>query len=217
MSSPFKILVDYGGTIARDQWVFDKIALGSMRVDYSPVPFWGIDAWEDVKSLGHINFFSKVEDSFFKLCPYYPEALSTISSFLGKEGEDSKTQTFVVFDNNPKMSFSISKIEMLLATAFDGRGGKTNGFYVEPDKVRLCKKLGIDLIVDDDPRIALATSTIGIKTFLILRPWNRRYADKSLLANIQSGKKRESVLENLRIVEDWPDVAKNINTLLQEG
>lgn len=204
MNKSIRVLIDYGGTIANDSLLFDKInamSLGNPHNNYK-----GPDSWDDCRQLGSENYFDKIEESYFSISEYYSESINVINNFHGVDGEDSKYLTYIVFDNIPKLKRSLQDIEKSLVFDFNRRAGKVNGFYIDSDKLSLCKRIGADVLIDDDPRIALSVASAGIKSIVLLRKWNSKIADNDYLNLFIPKKKRKEIESNLMIAEDWNDV-----------
>mgnify|MGYP001613887869 FL=1 len=70
---PTRILIDWGGTLVRDELLFDTIALksGANNPTYD-----GPHSWDSIRSIGNQNFFQTLEKSFFKNATFYPNALN---------------------------------------------------------------------------------------------------------------------------------------------
>lgn len=211
----FKILIDFGGVISRDSKLFKDFGIQSGCKD----PFYqGPDSWDLIENIGNKNYFKNVKEknSFFMMCEFYPEAIETLNIFYATNGIRSPYGVFVVYDGRPNLDLSSSRIEALLASEFNRRKANINGFYVQSDKVRLCKQIGVDLMIEDDPRIAIALSSNNIKTLLMIREWNKGF-DISSLKMFLPENRYKSVTENLIFVEDWVDAKYKIISLKKES
>jgi len=215
MDNQLKVLVDYGGTISRDQYVFDIInqkSKGKDLVDSNTDSIYsGPDSWENCRQLGCVNYFDEIEGSYFALSKYYNHSIETINNLCVSNGVDSETLVYIVYDNRPKINESVSLIEKKLAYDFQKKGGKCNGIYVESDKLMLCKKIGANVLIEDDPRIALSVAGAGIKVILMLRKWNAKIMDNNYLDLFISKKKKQEILRNFSIAEDWEDAENTLN------
>jgi len=213
MDNNLKILIDYGGTISKDQYLFDIIDMKSKGNDSTDNDFDSIyigpDSWDNCRQLGCINYFDEIENSYFSLSKYYNHSIETINSLCVSNGVDSETLVYIVYDNRPRLNGSVSLIEKKLAHDFQKKGGRCNGIYVESDKLMLCKKIGANVLIEDDPRIALSIAGAGIKVILMLRKWNAKITDESYFDLFVSKKKKQEILRNFSIAEDWED-AENI-------
>lgn len=229
MNKSKAILFDWGGTIIRDNILAEK--LGNMSYSYYG-EFTGADFWnkssgsEDQKILESDSFdpdhWSNInaenDRNFFKKFLYggevYDQAFETINSFRSTSA-NSKSKTYIVFDNKPSINASYDKMQFTLARAISHKGGHVNGSYVEQDKINLIKRLNIDIIVDDDPRIILAAASTGVKSILISRLWNRRFSLNDIDIYIPE-RKRDNIKKNTIIAEDWYEVKNKISNLIKE-
>lgn len=53
-------------------------------------------------------------------------------------------------------------------------------------KGELCKELGIDIFIEDNPDFALDCAQRGIKTFLLDKPWNKDYQKHNNLFKVKN-------------------------------
>ena len=210
------ILVDWGGTISRDETIV-KIRRNYFKQWYGP------KNWEEMNNLNHIQsgvynfdngFFSakkleEIKNSFFSSGEIYPDSDKVISKYCENNCKISaKTNIYIVFDNVPNINVNQSEIIKQMAFSFDARGIKTNGYYVDSDKIHLSKQIGVDIVIEDDPRVAIALCLAGIKCVLVLRRWNRLFSINSLYLTMKE-EKIKKIEENLFFAEDWKD-AENI-------
>ena len=70
------------------------------------------------------------------------------------------------------------------------------GFYNPFGKLDLCKKEGINLLIEDNKHYAVSCADAGINVFLFDRPWNQ---------NLEH--------ENIIRVYDWSEILEKINEL----
>ena len=99
MKHPVKILVDWGGTIIRDDKLFEIISENSNNKN---VTWHSPECWNDIKSIGNENYFDKIKKSFLKIGDAYSDSIPVISSFCGND-EESESQIYIVFDNKPDL------------------------------------------------------------------------------------------------------------------
>lgn len=169
---PVRICVDWGNTITRDAYLYEKIARGSLNKTST----WnGPESWNNIRSIGTVNKFDKVQPHFFRMADIYPGAIDFVSAFCGNEGVGSKTESYIVYDNKPTIDMNSDKIIMLMAMTVQENGGDVNGYYLGPDKLSICKQNMISIHVDDDPKTATWLAASGIKSILMLRKWNRLF------------------------------------------
>jgi hypothetical protein len=199
------ILIDFGGTIARDNLLFQTIAIKSGN--FNP-PEFSPDNWDRIETVGSSNYFDISKKSFFEMSKFY----FGFSDFIKKYNaisSSSKTQTIVVFDDKPNLKMNGEQIQFALAKKLADENCSPNSIYIESDKISLCKKMGVSFAIDDDPRVALALAAAGIKTFLISRLWNRRFDFKSVDLLVPA-KKKETIQKNLAVVDDWVEISELI-------
>jgi len=200
-----KILIDFGGTISRDCLLFEHIARKS---ENGSAVFESPDSWDRIEVIGSINYFESIRYKYFELVDFY----YGFSDFIKKYNANSsscKTQTIVVFDNKPNIKIDYDQIQFLLAKKLAEESCSPNAVFVDSDKLALCKKLGISIAIDDDPRVALSLAFAGIKTILVSRLWNRGFGLNCLDFMVPS-RKKEIIQKNLLIAEDWFDVSRKI-------
>jgi hypothetical protein len=196
----FKMLIDWGGTIIRDEYFFNYISIQSKNLKTK----WASPkSWDKIRYIGELNFFDTIKEKFFLIQDEYPGSTEIINRFFGNS-QESESQTFIVYDNNPDLGCKINKTIFKLSIAIQQRGINTNGVYVEKDKLRLAKNIGIDLLIDDDPRIAIASSSSGIKTILMIRKWNR-FFDLENLKYYTREENIKRIKDNFFIAEDWEE------------
>jgi hypothetical protein len=200
-----KIFVDFGGTIVRD-----KDAYVSLIGDY--LTFYP-DQWIVVNDFLDSAQREEFEDNYINRSVPYPVAMETITSFCGMSNED-KSQVFVLFDNKPHL-LSQEPQETVRDIAFwlDKNGCKVNGIYVESDKLGIAKQCGVDIFVEDDPRIAITLANAGIKAILMLRSWNKKFS-LDILDLITTKEKQEKIKENILFADDWQEAGCLIKSLL---
>jgi hypothetical protein len=201
------ILVDWGNTIIRDADLFKQIAekSGNVKTEWE-----NPSSWNRVRSLGDNNHFDSIQDGFFLIGDSYPGAIEVISSFCGKCPEED--HVYIIFDNVPIIKKELDKIQIYLAESFQRRNVLANGFIVESNKIFAAKSYGINVAVDDDPRIAISLCLAGIKTIVPLRKWNRNLS-LNLLEITMKEDKFNIVKENLIIAEDWYEIGIILGTL----
>jgi hypothetical protein len=194
------ILVDWGNTIIRDSDLFKQIAekSGNIKTEWE-----NPGSWNHVRSLGDNNHFDSIQDGFFLIGDSYPGAVEVISSFCGNSTEEDRI--YVIFDNVPIIKKELYKIQICLAESFHKRNGLSNGFIVESNKILAAKSFGINVAIDDDPRIAISLCYAGIKTIVPLRKWNRNLC-LNLLEITMKEDKLNIIKENLIIAEDWHEI-----------
>lgn len=205
----FKVIFDFGGTIARDSQTYRNIAVNANN---DKADFKGPDSWDGIRFVGSVNYFDIVQHKYFSMCNYYPQAVDCVLDFYGDKGDESKSFAYVVYDNRPLIKNS--KIEALLSMDFYKRGGKANGFYADSDKLRLAKSLQADVVVDDDPRMAVALAYAGVKTIVPLRKWNSSFELNNLRFYIPEHK-IEKVRENIFFAEDFVEVNQIVSELIK--
>lgn len=212
MNGPFKILVDWGSTIIRDEDLFNNIAENSGNVKSK---WQSPKSWDKIRQIGGINYFDEIKDRFFIMGEAYPEAIESISSFCCEDGDDSESQVFVIYDNKPEVFKSRGATFTHLAFAWNYRNGSANGLYVDPDKIFIAKSIQVDVIVDDDPRIAIAAAVAGIKVILMLKKWNKNFHIEDLKYSMRE-EHFEKAKSNISIVEDWYEASIKITSIMDE-
>ena len=212
MKEPKKILVDFGGTIIRDDMLFDQITekSGNMKHKWSSPK-----SWDKIRHIGDKNFFDKVKDKFFMMGDEYPGVMSAMSEFYGENGLGSHSEIYVVYDNKPELYKTQDVTLTRFAFAMSNRGLKFNGLYVERDKLHLTKQIRASILVDDDPRVAIGCALAGIKVVLMMRKWNR-FFDIDRLEFSMREDNLEKVKENIVIVEDWFEAEIAISSIIDE-
>ena len=77
----------------------------------------------------------------------------------------------------------------------------TNDIYIATEsKSKICKDLGIKLMIEDHPKYAAECAKSGIKTILFDKPWNKSVSHKEIVK-----------------VKNWPEALEVINALTQKG
>ena len=203
-----KILFDWGGTIIRDDLLFKDIAENSGNENAT---FDGPDCWDNIRVIGNENYFDNIQDKFLLCGVTYDKAIDVVSKYTSNEKLNSFS--YVVFDNKPFLD-KIKSLDYSISQAVRLNNGVVNGIYAEGDKVRLCKEVGINIAVDDDPRIALSLASAGIKTILVSRIWNRRFDLDNINLYIPY-RKKAAIKDNLQIAEDWHDVDIRVNNIIR--
>jgi hypothetical protein len=198
--SDLRIMVDWGGALARDGFLFNKIAekSGNAKTLWTSPASWG-----SVRSLGAVNYFDQISNGFFSLAEIYPQAAEVLLRFLGKK--ETGKQTFVVFDNHPELKLSPEKVQFFLAKSLHENGIEVNGVIVDSDKTKIAKTFGINVAIDDDPRIALALSALDVKTIIPLRKWNKEFNIDQLKLTTREDK-IDKTANNLFFAEDWVEI-----------
>jgi len=195
-----RIMIDWGGVLARDGFLFNQIAerSGNTKTLWTSPASWGM-----VRSLGGINYFDTVSKNFFGLSEIYPCAAEVLLKFLGKREEGS--QTFIVFDNNPELRLPPEKVQFYLAESLKEKGIECNGIILESDKIRAAKIFNINIAIEDDPRIAISLCAADVKTIIPIRKWNRNFS-LDQLRMITREDKMEKIESNLFFAEDWVEI-----------
>jgi len=210
MNKPVKILVDWGGTIIRDKDLFKNIAekSGNTKTKWeSP------NSWNKIRHIGDKNYFEDIKDSFFMMGEEYQDAVNSVSFFCGEDLNKSESFVYIVFDNKPEVFQSQDESLKKLAFAWNNRKGTANGLYVERNKIILAKQIQSDIIVDDDPRIAIAAAVSGVKVILMLREWNRHFRSEDLIYYVKE-EGLEKAKSNIMFAEDWFDASIKITSLI---
>lgn len=205
MKTPKRILFDWGGTIVRDDELFERI---SKRSGVNNPVFESPESWDHIRA-GTENHFDQIAESFFALAEPYESAFDVINFFSKDE------YAYVVYDNRPHLGLPVQRTELLFGKTLVRRKEslRPKGIFIDADKVSLCKRQGIDIAVDDDPRIALALASAGVETILISRLWNRSFNLDDLSLYVPQ-KKKDIIQKNLFFVEDWHGVKNQINKLI---
>jgi hypothetical protein len=127
---------------------------------------------------------------------------------------EDRSQIFILFDNKPHL-LSQEPQETIRDIAFwlDKNHCKANGIYVESDKLGIAKQCGVDIFVEDDPRIAITLANAGIKVILMLRSWNKKFS-LDILDLITTKEKQEKIKENIYFADDWHEAGCLIQNLL---
>ena len=207
---PSKIFFDWGGTIIRDADLFNDIASKSNSTRRYKDP----NDWKDIRTIGNLNHFEDIKSKFFERGETYPYALNVVSKYTGHSLQ-AKSQSFVIFDGSPIINGKKDalNIQFLLSKALSKKNAKSNGIFVESNKVQLAKSLGCEILVEDDPRIALAAASAGIKVVLMLRKWNRVFSLESL-SLLMKPKNFETITSKMFLAEDWIEADSIIDSLL---
>lgn len=197
------ILIDFGGTLARDNILYHELALKSGNLN--PANFTP-SSWDKIETVGSVNYFEASKNKFFEMSKLYDGGADFIRKFTSS-GSFGKSTTIVIFDNKPHLNLDFNSAQLLLCKKLYDEGCSPNSVYIESDKVAVAKKYSIDYAIDDDPRVALALASAGVKTFLISRLWNRKF-DLELLDIMIPDKKKDVILKNLAVVEDWFEISR---------
>ena len=203
-----RIMIDWGNTLTRDVDLFNYIAYKSGN---EKTKWESPDSWKKIRSIGGENYFNKIQDKFFKMSEIYPQSKEVISSFFGKSPTD--TQTIIVFDNNPTILLPTEEIQFRLAEALQNKHININGQIVESDKTKIVKTYGIDIAVEDDPRIAISLCAADVKTIVPIRKWNRSF-DLNDLRLITKEKVMKKIEENIFFAEDWYEIGIIVGRLV---
>lgn len=210
MSTPVKIMVDWGGCIFRDSDLFSEICKNSGAGEKH---FNGPLSWDNIRSIGNENFFDTIQDKFFDISTDYADAIDVVSCFCGSKGMSSKTETYVVYDNKPFLKINPDMAVAKMAKLFSEKRAKANGFYFDSDKLALSKRICATIAVDDDPRICIALASVGIKTILLLRKWNRFFSKKTFNLYVPEHKVND-IYKNITIAEDWIEVKQVVESII---
>ena len=210
MKEPIRILFDWGSTLIRDEDLFNYIALqsGNKKTKWeSP------SSWSKVRVLGGENYFNKIVDTFFQMGDEYLGATECVSSFCSIHSPE--TESFVIFDNKPALRIPPEKILKKLSDSLKNRKCDVNMSYIGPDKISISKQVGIRILVEDDPRIAISSALSGIKTILMLRKWNRFFRIEDIEYTTKE-ENIEKIKSNIIIVEDWFEAGIQISKLVDK-
>jgi len=208
MKEPIRILVDWGSTLIRDDYLFNYIAeqSGNKKTKWeSP------QSWNKIRFIGDRNFFDENIDSFFNMGDEYPDSVEVISTFCRKNSTDS--EVFLIYDNKPLLSTPPNEILSNMAESFKKKGGEIDGTYISADKLCIAKQAGISILVDDDPRIVLSFALSGIKAILMLRKWNRFFRLEDLQYTTKE-ENLEKIKSNITIAEDWFEAGIQISSII---
>jgi len=121
-----------------------------------------------------LNLFNTKEQVFLEVKEFVKKGLSYELAFF----EDFE-EVFKELNNSFDLIFITSR-------SFDERAKtrdffKKKGFeldihyvhdYPEPKKSLVCKRLGVDFLIDDDKKNALDCANNGVKVFLLKKSWN---------------------------------------------
>lgn len=206
------ILIDWGGTIIRDDYLFKLIAEKSNNnKDFFQSP----DSWEKIEYIGNENYFKDIKNKFFNIGECYPLAEEVISSFTGTK-QKSRTKTYINFDNKPNLNNNLENSLQKLSESIYDRNIDCNGIYINSDKINLCKILQVQIAIEDDPRIAISLALSGVKTILMMRKWNKEFNVKDLELTMKK-EKFEYIKNNIFIAEDWFDTGYIIGNIVDEN
>lgn len=156
---------------------------------YSVAEIWGCSPEEEVRRL---NEFYESED--FIRIPVIAGAVEGIR-MLAQAGNRLLTVTARPEHiheatrkwNNVKFGDAMKEIH------FSRPHGGANGHMYE-DKVTICRKLGVDAIVEDSAQTALACYEAGIRAIVMNQPWN---AEERLPKDIERVKSWKELVELL--------------------
>jgi len=202
-----KILLDWNGVIARENDLFKNITEKSLNPNYK---YESSDSWDNIRKIGTINYFSKIEKFFFDYQTIYDGAKEFINKTYSKN-ENSEYSNYIIYDNKPKINLTIDQIIFNLSKNLVQLGYYSNGIYVDSDKIKMAKIIGVDFIIDDDPRIVIAGAYSGIKSILMLRKWNSMFSFDNLKMTTQKDK-YEKIIENAFIAEDFYECSQIIKS-----
>lgn len=170
-------------------------------------PFYlGPQSWNNIRTIGTENYFDTIQNKFFEMSSLSEEGCIRIINKCFGGSKDSEIFNYLVFDNRP---FIKRNPLLLFADHCKNIGIHANGIYVSADKVSLCKKLGITIAVDDDPRVALALASANIKTILMIRKWNFGFDRTNLYLSVPENK-MDAIHRNLILADCWKDIEENI-------
>ena len=153
MREPVRILVDWGGTVIRDEDLFNYIA---ERSGNKKTKWESPQSWNKIRFIGDENFFDKNEGTFFNTGDEYPDAVEMISTFCSKN--DANSEIFLIYDNKPQLKINPNDILKSISFSFQRKEGEIDGTYISADKIGIAKQVGISILVDDDPRIAISAA-----------------------------------------------------------
>ncbi len=206
LNKTIKVLFDWGGTIRNDSLLLQYFSDNSLNTN--EVQFNGPESWDNIRSIGSENFFAKNQEKIFDISEIYCDTTRVVNEFYGTDGTLSQYENFIVYDGQPDSDITHDRLQFLLANQVLKTGFKTNGIYINSDKIELAKRLNIDYVVDDDPRVILALASANIKSILISRLWNRAFSKDN--AKFYIPRKKKSILKNIYIAEDFDHVQRII-------
>ena len=217
IEKPTRILFDWGGTLCKDSLLFEYYLKNSSGFNFKGNQYsFRPDFWEIIKDENEGKFFFENQEKVFDISELYCDSINTVNKFNGTVGMSSEYENYIVFDYKPELKLPQEKIQLLFAKTLQERGIKANGIYVNADKVSLAKTIGVDFIVDDDPRIIIALAAANIKSILVSRLWNRSFCYNDLFHYV-SMKKREIVANNIFIAEDFNDIERIVRNQKTQG
>lgn len=208
MEEPHRILFDWGGVIAKDAALYQEILIESKR-KIEKSEFKKPEDWFTIRSAGNENYFDTIEKLFFKRCDIYDSSAEVINRLT-----DIGYETHIIFDNKPSLNVSENEALFLFASSLKDRGILPNGVHINPDKPNFAKIIGAEIVVDDDPRMAIAYAIRGIKSILMLRKWNRKFDLDSLILHM--GERAIGIWQMINIVEDMSEVETQIYKILNK-
>lgn len=179
------VLIDYMGGFCN--FYNRKYGTNFSIEDFKSHNIWETIGGSKLRAVLLVNFFyySKLFDEI-KLMDGAREAIKKLS-----EDNDLPIVTARFKHFRKKTKRFIKKI-------FDGGIEKVfyTGFYNPTGKLDLCKKEGIDLLIEDNPHYAMSCADEGINVFLFDRPWNRDF--------------NEQEYENITRVKTWNEILERL-------
>jgi hypothetical protein len=208
MIEPINIAADWGGTIFRDERLYNLIAekSGNFSVNFHP------EDWAGIREIGNENYFDSIKGSFLGMAQPYPSAFETLSKLCWKSNK-CDTKVFVLYDNNPKLEMPVDEIVKRMAIVFQKNKCDVNGFYVEPDKIKFGKQNNIDIFIEDDPRIAFALASFDFKVIMMPRRHNLPF-NIDAIQLLTTRFKFSKIYDNILVAEDWEEVNDIIQKII---
>lgn len=195
-----KILFDWSSLI-REYDLFLEISQNSNN------KYWNVfqdenfhpDLWREIKSIGNHNYFSQIQNQFFKIAELENSALETVNHFYSNF---PNLKTFISFDENPRINSKTLNLEF--ASSLKEKQLKFNGIYIYYDKISLARNIKFDYFFDDDPRSAITLASLGVRVFLLRRPWNNAF-DLNDIKIFSPRKNLDEVINNIIFVNNFQD------------
>ena len=182
------VLVDYMGGFCR--FYNNKEGTNFSINDFESYNIWktiGGGMWRTirlVKEFYHSDFFDEIE-----LIDGAEEGLRELSR---EHSPSVITARFKYYKEKTERFFDERLADIDLRCFFTG--------FINPKrrKLKVCKREGIDLMVEDNVGCALAIAKKGIPVLLFERPWNKNGKSEGLHENITPVKNWDKILGEIR-------------------
>lgn len=179
------VLVDYIGG-------FSDFYNKRYKTNFSTGDFKSHNIWETIGG-------SKLRAVFLVNLFYYSKLFDEINLIDGaRKAIKELSENNDLFILTARFRHFKKKTEKFIERNFDAGIEKVfyTGFYNPTGKLDLCKREGIDLLIEDNEHYASSCAGEGINVFLFDRPWNQN-----------------SGCEGIQRVYNWNEILEKINKL----